>query len=160
MQKLRGHYFLRLNSGSVRGVVELAGEAVQRLVAEDVDCVAVVLVSRRLHIDGALVAAQLPAGGPVPDQHFSEGLVAGLRRILGQHPGDRAADRALLRDRLDRLGGAACCRRSSQAKDLSDSAHEPMSLARITSGPGSMRTLLRRAACSDRLERCAVRTGG
>src|SRR5262245_11372162 len=87
--------------------MEVPDEAVQRFVAEDVDRVAIVLAPGRLHVDGALIAVQPRTGVPRPDQRLAEGLVAGLGGIVGEDPRDRAADRSLGRDRLDRLGGRA-----------------------------------------------------
>src|SRR5262245_26869156 len=85
--------------------MEVPDEAVQRFMAEDVDRVAVVLAPGRLHVDGALIAAQPRTGVPRPNQRLAEGLVAGLGRILGEDPCDRADDCSLGRHRLDRLGG-------------------------------------------------------
>src|ERR1043165_3345718 len=102
------HYCpFRSDERLVPGVVELAGEAVQRLVAQDVDRGTVVLVARRLHVDGAVVAPKPGAGEPLSDERLAQVLVAGLGRVVDEHPGDRAADRALLRDRRDLLGGRA-----------------------------------------------------
>src|SRR6185503_4714314 len=91
----------------VRGVVEVTGEAVQRLVAQDVNRVPVVLVARRFYVNGALVAPQPGAGEPRPDERLAEVLLTGVGGIVRHHPRDPAAERPILGDRVDRVGGRA-----------------------------------------------------
>lgn len=96
----------------IHGVMKVADEAMQRLVTEDIDRRSVILIARRLDVDRAIVAPQARTCEPRSDQRLSKGFVARLHCIIGKHPGDRSVDRALCRDRIDRLGRRAsrrCC---------------------------------------------------
>src|SRR6185503_17420964 len=94
----------------VHRVMEMPDETMQRLVAKDVDRVAVAFVARRLHVDGALVAANPGAGLAHPDDRLAEVGVAGPRGVFCEDPGNRAADRTLVRNRVDGLCYAAARR--------------------------------------------------
>ena len=86
--------------------MEMADEAMQRFVAEDVDRVSVVLAPRGLHVDRAGAAGHARAGDARADQILAEALLAHGGWIVGKHPSDRALDDAGLWDVV--IGADTC----------------------------------------------------
>lgn len=70
--------------------MKVSDEAVQRLVAKDIDRHAIILASRRPHIDDALVASHPGASLARADERLAKRAVAGLFRVIRENPGDRA----------------------------------------------------------------------